>query len=128
MPTMPPTPKFRPTLPTLPTPKFYGPASSTPKFQPTPKFYGPTLPTPPTLKLDPRHPRTHASGYPRHPRDLADSLDYNIMLYYRVANYNVLVGKLCLNPIQTRFFLTFHRPGRWGGGDLLDPLPASPEQ
>ena len=78
---MPPTPKFRPTLP---TPKFYGPTPSTPEFQPmpttspTPKFYGPTLPTPPTPKFDPRHPCTRATTLPtpptnqRHPRDLAD--------------------------------------------------------
>ena len=44
-PTMPPTPKFRLTSRTLPTPK----------------FYGPTLPTPPTPKFDPRHPRTQAT-------------------------------------------------------------------
>ena len=46
-PTMPPTPKFRLTSRTLPTPK----------------FYGPTLPTPPTPKFDPRHPRDLADSF-----------------------------------------------------------------
>ena len=57
---------FLPTATTLLTPKFYGLAPPTSKFQPTPpksprpKFYGPTLPTPPTPKFDPPYPRTHA--------------------------------------------------------------------
>ena len=59
-------------------------------------------------------PPTH-SRYPWHPRDLADSLDYNIMLYYRVATYNVLVGKLYLNPIQPRVFWHFTDRGEGVG-------------
>ena len=78
------TPKFRPTLP---TPKFYGPTSTTQKFQrtpptsPTPKFYGPTLPTPPTPKFDPRH-----------PRDLANSLINKVKCFREnnIAKFEVI--------------------------------------